>query len=134
MFNVIGQKCGGLLDIAKCTTDFTFMNYAIVRFRGNIGGCTQEQIDIHCWGTKITIRTFSLKERNLRIHGAYILQESVSKDEDDGDVAKWIGKGILDGSHKSEAFLHASDTGCTKLEYQTTKREVVGCSAKSAIE
>ena len=49
-------------------------------------------------------------------------------------MAKWIGKGILDGSHKSEAFLHAFDTGCTKLEYQTTKREVVGCSAKSAME
>ena len=37
-FNVIGQKSGGLMDVASCTVDLSFLSYAIVRLRGNKSG------------------------------------------------------------------------------------------------
>ena len=34
MFKIIGQKCGGLLDIARSTKELSFLSYTRVKMRG----------------------------------------------------------------------------------------------------
>ena len=63
VFKVIGQKIGGLLDVASCTANLSFLPYAIVQLRGNKGGFIQENLEIFCWGKKINIRFFLLNGR-----------------------------------------------------------------------
>ena len=53
VFKVIGRKCGGLLDIARCTEDFTCLTQAVLKLKGKEGGFIDERMEIYCWGKKI---------------------------------------------------------------------------------
>ena len=56
VFKVIGSKCGGLLDIATCTEDLTFLNQALLKLKGKKGGFLQERLEIFCWGKRLSIK------------------------------------------------------------------------------
>ena len=78
VFKEIGQKCGGLMDVARCTFDFTFLSFAINRLRGKKDGFIPEYMEIDCLGIKVKIKLVSFRERNLRFFG---VQKSQVKGE-----------------------------------------------------
>ena len=132
VFKDIGQRCGGLLDIAKCTKDLSFLSYAIVRLRGNKSGFIQEQFEINGWGTKIGLKTFSLKDRNPRFHGVQNFQECGSKVEDDDEVAYRPEKVALKGMYNSEVLSPLTDKGCTQKEGCSAIQVEETCQVKAA--
>lgn len=87
VFKDIGQRCGGLLDIARCTLDLSFLSFASILLRGNKGGFIPEFMEIDWQGIKVKIKLVSFRERNLSFLGVLNLQRKGSKVEDEVDVA-----------------------------------------------
>ena len=69
VFKVIGRQCGGLLDIARCTLDFTCLIHAEIKLKGREGGLIPESMEVFCWGKKVQIKFFILNNYFSRFHG-----------------------------------------------------------------
>ena len=52
IFRVIGQKCRGLLVIARSTIDLTCLSHAKVKLQGNDGDLIQEKLRVILLGEK----------------------------------------------------------------------------------
>ena len=87
VFKVIGQKCGGLLDIARCTEELNCLTQAVVKLKGESGGFIKERMEIFCWGKKMMIKFVPSVLGDTRFHGARQWQGRLPKDEDVADVA-----------------------------------------------
>ena len=86
VFKVIGEKCGGFLDLASCTADLTFLPYAILKIGGNKGGFIQEKLEIFCWGKRIQLKFFCLNIRTPWFHGVQNFLGKGARGENDSDV------------------------------------------------
>ena len=69
VFKVIGSKCSGLMDIARCTVDLTCLTHAEVKLEGKEGGFLQEKLEIFCWGKRVQITFFLLNSHKTQLHG-----------------------------------------------------------------
>ena len=53
VYKVIGSRCGGLLDIAKDTINFSGLNHVVGKLKEKEGGMIQEFMDLYCWGKRV---------------------------------------------------------------------------------
>ena len=60
MFKVIGEACGGLLEVAKETMKRSYMGYAKIKIKGFESGLMNPMIEILYEGVKVYLGVFSL--------------------------------------------------------------------------
>lgn len=60
MFKVIGERCGGLIDVDVITAKKTYLNYARLRFKDLKGGLIPDSLNIFCWGKHTKLKLFAL--------------------------------------------------------------------------
>ena len=84
---MIGRKCGGLLDIARCTLDLTCLTHAEIKLKGKEGGLIKEKMEIFYWGKRVQIKFFHLINRKSGLHVDRHLLGRLTKIEDEADVA-----------------------------------------------
>lgn len=82
VFNVLGSKCGGLLEISRSTVDLTCLTHAEVKLKGLAGGFIQESMDIFCWGKRVKIKFFPLNK-----HKPGILMGGLHEVVEEADMA-----------------------------------------------
>ena len=87
-FNQIGEKCGGLLDIANSTADLSRLSFAKLKLQGNQWGLIPERLDLYCWRKIFQIKLFSLKGSFSSTQGIRndLVHEFREEDEDDVEV------------------------------------------------
>ena len=61
VFKVIGEACGGLLEIAEDTKNKSFLGYAKIKVKGHVSGLMNPVIETWCQGEKVCLGAFSLK-------------------------------------------------------------------------
>ena len=113
VFKVIGRKCGGLLDIARCTLDLTCLTHAEVKLKGKKRGLIQEKMEIFCWGRRIQIKFFHLINSKFGLHGDRHLLGRLTKVEDETDVTGAVRTKNCDLTEGDDGYLLSanSDTG-----------------------
>ena len=61
MFKIIGEACGGLLEVAEETMNKLYMGYAKIKTKGFETGLMNPIIEILCEGEKVCLGAFSIK-------------------------------------------------------------------------
>ena len=61
VFRVIGEACGGLLEVAEETMKQSFLGYAKTRIKGFEIGLMNPVIEILCQGEKVCLGAFSIR-------------------------------------------------------------------------
>ena len=61
VFKVIGEACGGLLEIAEETKEKSFLGYAKIKVKGFESGLMNPVIVILCEGEKVCLGAFSIR-------------------------------------------------------------------------
>ena len=64
VFKVIGAKLGGVLEIAKVTLDFSFLNYAKIRVKGFRNGFLPSVLEMPRGSDMVILGIFPLMERH----------------------------------------------------------------------
>ena len=60
VFKVIGEACGGLLEVAKETMKKSYLGYAKIKIKGFESGLMNPVIEILCQGEKVCLGAFSV--------------------------------------------------------------------------
>ena len=61
VFKVIGEACGGLLEVAQETLNKLFMGYAKIKIKGFASGLMNPVIEILCEGEKVCLGAFTVR-------------------------------------------------------------------------
>lgn len=85
-FKIIGEVCGGLLEVTEETLNKSFLRFAKLKVKGLANGLMNPLMELPCGGVTLHIGIFSLGEPD-NLHGGFpgLLRRSPDKVED-GDV------------------------------------------------
>ena len=114
IFRIIGNKCGGLLDVAKSTLQMSCLSHAQLKVKGNEGGFARERLLLSCWGKRTQLKLFSLNTRISTIHGDNFDLGLETREEEGADVAK-VAVTALTEERKVNSTSADSDT-CTRQQ------------------
>ena len=61
MFKIIGEACGGFLEVADQTMNKSYLGYAKIKVKGFENGMMNPVIEILCEGKKVCLGAFSIR-------------------------------------------------------------------------
>ena len=122
MFRVIGEACGGLLEVAEETMKKSYLGYEKIRIKGFEAGWMNPVIEILCEGEKVSLGAFSIRGlkggvRGYRSPGVTIRMITRLYFEDfttkRGVV---IGPRVVEGMGNNEARVREKFAGLTRKD------------------
>ena len=76
-FKIIGEACGGLLEVTKETFDQSFLMYAKIKVKGHKSGFLYPIMEIPCEDEIIHAGLFSLGANDIAgVHSSCVKEES----------------------------------------------------------
>ena len=103
-FKLIGEACGGLLEVARETSEQTFLMYAKLKVKGHMSGFLDPIVGIPCEDEIVHVGLFSLSPNKIHeIYSSAITRAILARNGNGGDSrSKQSGNGLGPGLRKVE--------------------------------
>ena len=97
VFKVIGEACGGFLEVAEETKNKSRLDYAKIKIKGFENGLMNLVIEILCEGEKVCLEVFLIRGPKGGLHGYHTVDAmtravmQISQDDMAINDGVWIG-------------------------------------------